>query len=129
MKDMKEKVVAPELETKQEEKPVVKEVISQQQIDEWKETYGKIYKSYIGDDTFIFRKLRRKEYVIAMSTEATADAVGDKIYARQDIIAAMATLYPEGIEALISENGGLGTTLSDEIISKSGFDMSITQEL
>jgi hypothetical protein len=107
----------------------MKEAINQQQIDEWKAQYGKIFKTSIGDDIVIWRKLRRKEYVHIMSQEATEGVEGDKVYARQDLIVAAVALFPENIEALIAENAGLATCVADEIILKSGFDLTNTEEL
>ena len=107
----------------------INEAINQQQVDEWKAEHGKVFKTSIGDDVIIWRKLRRKEYVHIMSKEATADAAGDKVYARQDLIVEMAALYPENIQDLIQENAGLATCVSDEIILKSGFDLTETEEL
>lgn len=103
--------------------------INQQQIDEWKAEYGKIFRTTVGEDTVVWRKLRRKEYVHIMSNEATQDIEGDKVYARQDLIVAAVTLYPENIEELIAENAGLATCVADEIILKSGFDLMTTEEL
>ena len=79
--------------------------INQQQIDEWKAEYGKIFRTTVGENTVIWRKLRRKEYVHIMSNEATQDIECDKVYARQDLIVAAVTLYPENIEELVAEAG------------------------
>ena len=107
----------------------IKEALNQQQIDAWKEEHGKIFKTSVGDDVVIWRKLRRKEYVTIMSQEATKEFEGDKIYARQDMIVATVALYPEDVETLIAENAGLATCVADEIILKSGFDLTNTEEL
>lgn len=107
----------------------MKEALNQQQIDEWKAQYGKIFKTSVGDDVIIWRKLRRKEYVQIMSQDATRDAEGDKIYTRQDLIVATVALYPENIEVLIADNAGFATCVSDEVILKSGFDLANTEEL
>jgi hypothetical protein len=107
----------------------IKEAINQQQIEEWKTKYGKIFKTSVGDDVVIWRKLRRKEYVQIMSREATEGADGDKVYARQDLIVATVALYPENVDVLIAENAGLATCVADEVILKSGFDLTTTEEL
>lgn len=106
-----------------------KEAINQQQIDEWKAKFGKIYKTSVGDDVVIWRKLRRKEYVYIMSPEATDGAEGDKVYAKQDLIVSAVALFPENIEELITENAGFATCVAEEIIIKSGFDLTNTEEL
>ena len=107
----------------------MKEALNQQQVDAWKAEHGKIFKTSVGDDVVIWRKLRRKEYVYIMSKEATAEAAGDKVYARQDLIVATAALYPENVQDLIDDNAGFATCVADEIILKSGFDLSDTEEL
>lgn len=103
--------------------------ISQDQIDAWKAEYGKLYKSTIGDFAFIWRKLRRKEYVDIMSQEKTADVQGDKVFARQALIVKAVTLYPDNLDELLEENAGLATSISDEIIIKSGFVINDTEEI
>lgn len=106
-----------------------KEALNQQQIDEWKVQYGKVFKTTVGEDAVIWRKLKRREYVHIMSQEATEEVDGDKVYARQDMIVAAVALYPENIQELIADNAGLATCVADEVILKSGFDITETQEL
>ncbi|WP_312339220.1 hypothetical protein [Anaerospora hongkongensis] len=106
-----------------------KEALNQEQIEEWKAQYGRIFKTTIGDDVVIWRKLKRREYVHIMSQEATDGIAGDKVYARQDLIVAAVALYPENIKDLIADNAGLATCVADEVILKSGFDITDTQEL
>ena len=43
------------------------------------------------------------------------------------VVAAM--LYPFNAEELIEENAGLATVLSEEILARSGFAISYTEEL
>lgn len=107
----------------------MEDTINQQQIDEWKAEHGKIFRTTVGENTVIWRKLRRKEYVHIMSNEATQNIEGDKVYARQDLIVATVALFPENIEELIAENAGLATCVADEVILKSGFDLMTTEEL
>ena len=38
-------------------------------------------------------------------------------------------LYPFDVDALVEDNAGLATVLSEEILAKSGFAMSYTEEL
>ena len=40
-----------------------------------------------------------------------------------------AILYPFDVDTLIDENAGLATVLSEEILAKSGFAISYTEEL
>jgi hypothetical protein len=102
--------------------------ISEQQIADWKSQWGRVFESTIVDDTYVWRQLRRKEYVSIMSDKPGEDE-GSLLYERQENIAKTAILFPDNIADLIEANAGLATTLSDEIILKSGFDLSETKEL
>ena len=106
--------------------------ISKNQIVEWKEQFGKIYKTTIGDEDFIWRTIRRKEYVELVKSNADILKGDDKdilalqdelYYQRQEDIVLAAILKPEKEEMreLIEQQGGLATALSDEIMDKSGF--------
>lgn len=106
-------------------------VLNDQQIQEWKRKWGKIYKTTIDGEVYIWRKLKRKEYVQIMS-DADIDneeTVGNRIYHRQEQIAKAVVLYPVDIEKRIEENAGLATSLSDEVVLRSGFDVAETEEL
>ena len=100
------------------------------QITAWKAEHGKIYKSIIDGTDYIWRKLKRKEYVALMadSSEESADPEM-KVYDRQETITKLVVLYPENIEELIVENAGLATIIADEVIARSGFNIEATQEL
>lgn len=102
-------------------------IVTEEQIAGWKKEYGHVYKTTVGRDYIIWRKLRRKEYVEAMTVEIENE--DQKIFERQFMVVKAAALYPENVEALLEESGGLATTLADEIMLKSGFDTSETEEL
>lgn len=104
-----------------------KNAVNQEQLNDWKKEHGHIYKTTVGDDTIIWRKLRRKEYVETMIAET--ESPDTKIFDRQDSIVKMCTLYPENIEELIENEAGLAGAVADEILMKSGFDISETEEL
>lgn len=100
------------------------------QITAWKAEHGKIYKSIIDGEDYIWRKLKRKEYVALMS-EAATDATDPevKVYDKQETITKLVVLHPANIEELINENAGLATIIADEVIARSGFSIETTQEL
>ena len=101
-----------------------------EKINAWKAEHGKIFKTTIDGDEYIWRKLKRKEYVEIMATQENTDKDIDQvIYARQEKIAKMPVLYPDTIEEDLEKNAGLATTLADEVIAKSGFGNFETQEL
>lgn len=100
------------------------------QIELWKEEYGKIYKSVIGDDEYIWRRIKRSEYsnVMSLSIGETAD---ERIYNRQVAISKAVVLnYSEEIlDIKFEELAGLPTVISEEVLEKSGFNLTSTTEL
>ena len=106
-------------------------MVNQEQIKEWKTQHGSIYKTSIGDSdlTFIWRKLKRQEYLDLMKEGEDVLEDNDKLFIRQDKMVEAVVLYPENIKEVIQQNAGVSTTLSDEILAKSGFDMATTKEL
>ena len=101
--------------------------LTETQINDWKKQYGKIYKSIVGDEVVIFRKIKRSEYMQAMTDIDNEDPM--KVFLRQDMITKMTTLYPNNIDQLIEENGALSTVISNEVLGKSGFDLLSTTQL
>ena len=101
--------------------------LTETQINDWKKQYGKIYKSIVGDEVVIFRKIKRNEYMQAMTDIDNEDPM--KVFLRQDMITKMTTLYPNNIDQLIEENGALSTVISNEVLGKSGFDLLSTAQL
>ena len=98
-------------------------------IQAWKAEHGKVFKTVIDGEDYIWRKLKRKEYVALMANKSEEDDLDARIYERQEEIAKLVILYPENVADLINENAGLATTISDEVIARSGFGITETQEL
>jgi len=105
---------------------ITEEPSYENKISEWKILHGKIFKSTIDGQEYIWMKIKRSVYVEIMNHK---DESEDAFYKRQELIARKCVLFPENIGTLIETNGGLATTLSDEIIFKSGFDIQSTIEL
>ena len=98
-------------------------------IAEWKKSFGKIYKTVIDGDDFIWKRINRSDYTRIM-TEVVDDDSDIRYYKRQEEITKSIILYPENIDELIEQNAGLATTLSSEALDKSGFEVvSKTEEL
>ena len=95
-------------------------------IDQWKATYKRIFKNEIDGEIIIWRRLKRGEYKEILKAE-TGDE--DKILTKQELMVKTAVLYPFNVDALIDDNAGLATVLSEEILAKSGFALSYTEEL
>lgn len=98
--------------------------VTQETIQEWKDQYGKVYKSTIGTVKLFWKKINRKEYVALMTTANDAET----LYERQEAICRLAVLNKEDLEEVMIENGGLATTLSEEILYHSGFNV-VTSEV
>ncbi len=129
MKDIKRDVEKEEVLEAVEQN---KEVVSKEMISEWKKQWGKIFKTVVGEETFIWRKLKRKEYVEIMSLiqeTPEGEVVAGRIYYRQEKITEAVVLFPENILEKIESDAGLATCIADEVIIKSGFDMKPTEEL
>lgn len=111
--------------------PVMKEVITDEEgfdayIDQWKAIHKRIFKNEIHGETIIWRRLKRGEYKEILKAETEED---DRILAKQELMVKAAVLYPFDVDSLIDENAGLATVLSEEILAKSGFALSYTEEL
>lgn len=134
-----EAVVVPKKKraSKKKEQPVeeVKQVESVEEgeidltelIAQWKLQYKRIFKNDIDGETIIWRRLKRGEYKeILKETESDEDS---KILIKQEKMVKAAILYPFNAQEVIDENAGLATVLSEEILAKSGFAISYTEEL
>lgn len=94
----------------------------------WKKQFGKVYKNELEDEAIIWRAIKRGEYrqLLKVSEELEPE---ERLLAKQETTVIMATLYPKNIAELIERNAGLATVLSEEILAKSGFDITETQAL
>lgn len=108
-----------------------KKVAAEKTLDElipaWKKQFGRLYKNTVDDVEVIWRPIRRGEYreLLNISVDENEDA----FFARQEKTCQMAVLYPKDIASLIEQKAGLATVLSEEILAKSGFDISETEAL
>lgn len=107
-----------------------KENLEKTEIEKWKEENGKIFKSIINDKDYIWRRLKRKEYSEVMAIKDGGD-VDERVYSRQVAITKIAVLNlsEEELEKDLEELAGLATTLSEEVMDKSGFNLTATFEL
>lgn len=118
--------------------------ISKEQIEEWKNEYGHIYRTFLDGNPIIWRRLKRKEYEeITISTaddeldlnedeEDTPDVARKRtarMYNRQNMIAQAAIIYPENAMDLLNNYALAITNISDDVMAKSGFDMPKSEEL
>lgn len=118
--------------SKKKEQPIVPvneegEIDLTEYIEKWKKEYKRIFKNEIDGDTIIWRRLKRGEYKSIL--KETEDDEDNKILTKQEKMVAAAILYPFNVQELIEDNAGLATVLSEEILAKSGFAISYTEEL
>lgn len=122
--------------TKKKDKPVETPKVSVNEegeldlteyIEKWKQEHKRVFKNDIDGETIIWRRLKRGEYKnILKETEEDNDS---QILTKQEKMVVTAMLYPFNAEELIEENAGLATVLSEEILARSGFAISYTEEL
>lgn len=115
----------------QETKKEVVTSISPAMISKWKAEWGKLFKTTIDGQEYIWRKLRRKEYVDIMSDSSNTSDIPEsaRLYIRQEKITNSVVLYPANIKDLCETDAGLASTISDEVILKSGFGLQTTEEI
>lgn len=80
-----------------------------------KEKYGNVYAALIGDQTFFFRELTRKEYRLLTSLPYANE------YELEEAICQTAVVYPEGYDFSVHGRAGVVKTLSVQILVASGF--------
>lgn len=107
---------------------VLVEVNLDAKIKEWKKVFGSVYKNEMNGEAIIWRAIRRKEYRELLSVEEDMTAE-ERLLLKQEKTVLMAVLYPSNIEVLIEEKAGFATVLSEEILSKSGFEITETESL
>lgn len=104
-----------------------------QKVTLWKTLYNKIYLSVYDEEEFVWRKLKRREYTEIM--ENTPDEnIDDVVEYRQYLTIRTCVLSPDAtnqelIDDLLEEYPGLLTSLSAEILKKSGFSKPLTIEI
>lgn len=109
------------------------EVISQQQLDEWKLQHGELYRTYLNGQSYIWHKIKRKDYVSLMTDEelSSLESAELRIFLRQEKIMKMCVVYPEGktLDNIIENNAGVAGNISDEIMMVSGFKPVSSEKL
>lgn len=99
-------------------------IITQEQINEWKEKYKFVYKVLIDGSPFYFRTLNREDY-LAISTKQAAMGQG----LDYELETVKMCLLTEIDEDTLKAKGGVVTVLSEKIMAKSGFLQIEEEEL
>lgn len=94
-------------------------------IESWKREYKKIFKNEVEDNILLWRRMKRSEY-----KEILKNTDGD-LFAKQEAIVRQCILYPDinEVNLLIEDNAGFATVMSEEILARSGFAISFTEEM
>ena len=120
-------------------------------IEKSKKKYGKVYKTYLADETIIWRKLKRSEYkeildVIVIKQIPKLDEEGNPVLdeqgnnimqevddmdatydLRQELIAKAVILYPDA--SIVDDMAACADVISTECMIKSGFgEAPVTEE-
>jgi len=115
-----------EAEVEAPKKPVT---LNKQQIDEWKKQYGKVFRTVIGSDAFIWHRLTRKEYVALMMDENVSEDGDERLYQRQEMACKTAILWPENADEILQAEGCIASNLGGVIMERSGFNLPVTDEM
>lgn len=94
-------------------------------IESWKREYKKIFKNEVDENILLWRRMKRSEY-----KEILKNTDGD-LFAKQEAIVRQCILYPDidEVNLLIEDNAGFATVMSEEILTRSGFSISFTEEM
>ena len=110
--------------------------VTKEQIEVWKAQYGKVFRTYIDETPIYWRRLKRSEYKDIMlqtlddaSSYETNEERTKRAYARQELVAKTAVLYPENVDDLIENTAGFAMSISEEIMDHCGFTVGESQEL
>ena len=112
-------------------------------IEKSKKKYGKVYKTFLADETIIWRKLKRSEYkeimdIIVVKKTEKLDEEGNPVMQevddldatydlRQELIAKAVILYPG--PSIVDDMAACADIITTECMIKSGFgEAPITEE-
>lgn len=107
------------------------EKVSQEQITEWKQEYGRLFKTVCGPYEFYWHPFTRKTYRETLSEDIDAIDTEDIIQSRRVITILQNVVYPgtEELKNIVEDRVGIIESLSDEILKESGFYAKETEEL
>lgn len=117
-----ENAYIPEVETVEEPVEDLSGLSLDEKIIYWKNKYKRIFKCSIGGQTYIFRRINRKEYTkIAFTKPQENISKQEEMYNKQYEFCKVAVLYPDNVADILDDCAGISPTLGDEIIFNSGF--------
>lgn len=94
-----------------------------QKIALWRKDYKNIYKTVIDDEVYIWRKIKRSEYIEIHNSIFNNEEIPDdlKFWIKQEEITKAVLLYPYDAEEVIEESAGIPTVISQDCLNRSGF--------
>ena len=94
-----------------------------EKIAQWRKEYKSIYKTVIDDELYIWRKIKRSEYVEIHNAIFNDDDLPDelKFWIKQEEITKAVLLYPSNAAEVIEESAGIPTVISQDCLNRSGF--------
>lgn len=104
----------------------------EQLIEKWKAVYNHIYLSVYDDQEFVWHKINRQEYAQIMdSIDETDKPIDQVVEQRQTLTLEYALLSPDKkyLPEILQEYPGILTSLTAEILKKSGFSKPLTVEI
>lgn len=104
-------------------------VLNKQQIEAWKKQYGKVFRTVIGSDAFIWHRLSRQDYVSLMTDENVSDNEDERLYERQVMACKAAILWPENVDKILEDAGCIASNFGGVIMENSGFRLPVTDEM
>ena len=100
------------------------QIVTQEQIDEWKAKFKFVYKAVIDGANFYFRTLNRDDY-LAISTKQAA--LGQALDYELETV--KTCILNDIDEDTLTAKGGIITIISEKIMAKSGFLQVEEEEL
>lgn len=94
--------------------------------EELKKEHKEVFITKISGIEVIWRKLKRSEYKIAMTTEFNPNP-DIQYFERQEYMAKQVILYPENVDALLEEYAGIADIIATETMIKTGFGITNTK--
>lgn len=97
--------------------------ISQEIIDAWKLEHGQIFKKIISGTTFIYRVINRKDFVDLQELIESNPVVDAELETVKKVI------LNNVDHKILESKGGIVRQLYEDVLNKSGFDVSESEEL
>ena len=108
-----------------------KNEVTQEQIDAWKEQYGKLFKTAYGPYEFYWHPFTRKTYNETMGETTGIEDENDLLEERRYQSILRNVVYPdqETVKEILSHSYGICENFPNLILEKSGFFRDRTSEL